>query len=94
MRAARTRSGPGVRFLRLVLDLITFLFQEASDGLAIIDAFVWHARFATRRIPPDPSRFAHLSPFARHVVLDLIAQLVRWRRQLLAPSRSILSGGT
>jgi hypothetical protein len=87
--------------LHLALDLLDLLFQEATDGLAIFDTFAWDARLAPRRIPPDPTRFAHLGPFARHLGVEMVGQLLAldeaetaaslalWRRVLvrLRPSR-------
>ena len=39
----------GSAFLHLALEMIDLFFQEATDGLAVVDTFAWEAREATRR---------------------------------------------
>jgi hypothetical protein len=66
----------GSAFLHLALEMIDLFFQEATDGLAVVDSFAWEARQATRRMPPDRTRFAHLGPFTRHFIIQMVAQLL------------------
>ena len=66
----------GSAFLHLALEMIDLFFQEATDGLAVVDTFAWEARQATRRIPPDRTRFARLGPFTRHFIIQMVAQLL------------------
>jgi hypothetical protein len=66
----------GSAFLHLALEMIDLFFQEATDGLAVVDTFAWEARQATRRIPPDRTRFARLGPFTRHCIIQMVAQLL------------------
>jgi hypothetical protein len=66
----------GPAFLHLALEMIDLFFQEATDGLAVVDTFAWEARQATRRIPPVRARFAHLGPFTRYFIIQMVAQLL------------------